>query len=126
MESKSPPDMVGFVPTRDLARAIPFFRNVLDLEFVSRDEIAAVFVSNGQLLRVVAVGTFTPQPFTILGWRTSDLRSTVGRLSDKGLEFIRYPHFDQDDLGIWTAPSGAKVAWFNDRDGNVLSYSEYA
>ncbi len=31
----------------------------------------------------------------------------------------------QDELGIWTAPSGAKVAWFKDPDGNILSLSEH-
>jgi len=30
----------------------------------------------------------------------------------------------QDDLGIWTTPSGAKVAWFKDPDGNTLSVGE--
>jgi len=118
-------EMVGFVPTTDLERAIPFFRDVLGLGFVARDEFAAVFGSDGQSIRVIAVDTFDPQPFTILGWRTPDIQPTVKRLSDKGLRFIRYPHFDQDDLGIWRAPSGAQVAWFNDPDGNVLSYTEH-
>jgi hypothetical protein len=31
---------------------------------------------------------------------------------------------DQDAAGVWTAPSGTKVAWFPDPDGNVLSLSE--
>jgi hypothetical protein len=31
----------------------------------------------------------------------------------------------QDELGIWTAPTGARVAWFKDPDGNVLSISEH-
>jgi len=30
----------------------------------------------------------------------------------------------QDELGIWLSPSGAKVAWFKDPDGNVLSVTE--
>ena len=32
---------------------------------------------------------------------------------------------DADDDSIWTAPSGAKVAWFKDPDGNVLSISQH-
>jgi predicted enzyme related to lactoylglutathione lyase len=28
---------------------------------------------------------------------------------------------EQDDHGIWTAPSGARIAWFHDPDGNNLS-----
>jgi hypothetical protein len=30
----------------------------------------------------------------------------------------------QDQLGIWNAPGGAKVAWFKDPDGNVLSVTQ--
>jgi len=124
MSSEDPHELIGFVPTSDLDRAIPFFRDILDLEFVTRDTFAAVFRSGEQSIRVVMVETFTPQPFTILGWRTLDIRSTVERLSKRGLIFIRYPHFEQDAAGIWTAPGGARVAWFHDRDGNVLSYTE--
>jgi hypothetical protein len=29
-----------------------------------------------------------------------------------------------DELGIWAAPGGAKVAWFKDPDGNLLSLTE--
>jgi hypothetical protein len=28
-------------------------------------------------------------------------------------------------LGAWTAPSGAKVAWFKDPDGNTLSLTQF-
>lgn len=35
-------------------------------------------------------------------------------------------HFEQDELGIWTAPDGsAKVAWFEDPDGNLLSLVDF-
>jgi hypothetical protein len=30
----------------------------------------------------------------------------------------------QDDRGVWMAPSGAKIAWFKDPDGNTLSLTE--
>jgi hypothetical protein len=30
----------------------------------------------------------------------------------------------QDDLGIWSSPSGARVAWFTDPDSNTLSLTE--
>jgi hypothetical protein len=32
----------------------------------------------------------------------------------------------QDESGVCTFPSGAKVAWFKDPDGNVLSLTEFA
>jgi hypothetical protein len=32
---------------------------------------------------------------------------------------------NQDELGIWISPTGAKLAWFKDPDGNTLSISEH-
>ena len=32
----------------------------------------------------------------------------------------------QDEAGVWTAPSGARIAWFPDPDGNVLSLTAFA
>ncbi len=37
------------------------------------------------------------------------------------MQFRRYDGMDQDDDGIWAAPGGARVAWFADPDGHVLS-----
>ena len=36
-----------------------------------------------------------------------------------------YGFADQDVQGIWSAPSGAQVAWFKDPDGNVLSLTQF-
>jgi hypothetical protein len=33
---------------------------------------------------------------------------------------------DHDDMGIWEAPSGDRVAWFLDPDGNILSVTQPA
>jgi predicted enzyme related to lactoylglutathione lyase len=71
------------------------------------------------------VGAFSPAKYTIIGWEVPDIVVTVRELTDKGVSFSRYPHFQQDDLGIWTSPSGSKVAWFSDPDGNVLSLSQH-
>jgi hypothetical protein len=45
-------------------------------------------------------------------------------LRDRGVVFEKYPHMDQDALGIWKSPAG-KVAWFKDPDGNVLAVSKH-
>jgi hypothetical protein len=54
-----------------------------------------------------------------------DIDATVDELSRKGVEFTRYAGMEQDDRGVWTAPGGAKVAWFLDPDGNNLSLTEF-
>jgi hypothetical protein len=49
----------------------------------------------------------------------------VAGLNQAGVAMTRYPGMPQDELGIWTAPGGARVAWFTDPDGNVLSVSQH-
>jgi len=39
--------------------------------------------------------------------------------------FEKYPFIQDQELGIWTAPGGDKVAWLKDPDGNVLSVAQY-
>ena len=65
------------------------------------------------------------QCHTVLGWQVSDIASAAEALTKAGVEFARYPGMDQDQLGIWSSPSGAKVAWFHDPDGNTLSLSQH-
>ena len=55
------------------------------------------------------------------------MTAAVTKLAARGVVFTVHDGFGQDALGIWTAPDGgAKVAWFNDPDGNVLSLTEPA
>jgi hypothetical protein len=41
------------------------------------------------------------------------------------VKFERYAGMEVDDRGIWRSPSGARVAWFKDADGNTLSLTQY-
>ncbi len=119
--------VVGFIPSRDLERSRPFYEGVLGLRVVATDPFALVVEAHGTTVRVVCVSGvegFRPQPFTILGWEVPDVRATVEALRAKGVAFRRFPGMDQDELGVWTSPGGAKVAWFEDPDGNVLSLTE--
>lgn len=120
-------ELVAFAPTTDPAKAYAFYEGVLGLRLVSDERpFALVFDANGTMLRVTAVHEFKPQQFTVLGWRVSDIESTVDRLTGAGVEFQRYPGMnDGDPRGIWNSPSGARVAWFKDPDGNVLSVTEF-
>jgi catechol 2,3-dioxygenase-like lactoylglutathione lyase family enzyme len=120
-------DIVAFVPTRNPQKARPYYEKTLGLSFVSDDQFALVFDANGVMVRVVDVSSvpdFEPAPFTILGWSVGDIGKTVEGLGKKGVKFECYPGMQQDKKGVWTSPSGAKVAWFKDPDGNVLSVTE--
>ena len=120
-------NVVAFAPTRDPGKAREFYEKTLGLEFVSEDPFAVVFNANGVSLRVADVSTvkgFKPAPFTILGWEVPSADKAVDELTARGVYFERFPGMDQDKLGIWSSPTGARVAWFKDPDGNILSITE--
>jgi catechol 2,3-dioxygenase-like lactoylglutathione lyase family enzyme len=119
-------ELVAFVPTTNPKKARAFYETKLGLRFVSEDHFAIVFNSNGVTVRIANVSGVPHKPaaFTILGWTVPDIAETIRALDKKGVLFERYEGMDQDALGVWTSPSGAKVAWFKDPDGNVLSLTE--
>jgi len=116
--------IIAFVPTKDTVKARGFYEGVLGLRFLKDDGFALVLEANGIMVRV-AKADFQPARFTILGWEVSDLANMVAALQERGVSFEKYDALKQDRLGIWTAPSGDKVAWFKDPDGNVLSLSQH-
>lgn len=119
-------DIIAFVPVVDVERARHFYAETLGLQFLSEERpFALVFNANGVMLRLVIAKEIPPRFGTALGWRVGDIASVVAELSTAGVTFERYPGMPQDQLGIWIAPTGAKVAWFKDPDGNVLSISEH-
>ncbi len=117
-------NIIAFIPATNAQLAREFYEQKLGLKFVSDDGFALVFEANGNMLRVVKLKEFTPAQFTILGWEVPDAQQAVSELQSRGVQFERYPWAQQDELGIWSAPGGAKVAWFKDPDGNVLSVSQ--
>lgn len=114
----------AFVPTVNPAKAKGFYMNTLGLKLISENAYALEFNTNGTPLRITIVPELKPHPFTVLGWNVDDIASIIKSLAAKGVVFERYDFFEQDKLGIWVAPSGAKVAWFKDPDGNILSLTE--
>ena len=118
---------IAFIPTADAAAARNFYETALGLNFVSDDDFALVFrVGSSQtMLRVARTPDFTPASFTIFGWVVDDIHATIADLKTRGVVFLQYDYFKQDEAGVWTAPGGAQVAWFQDPDGNILSLSNH-
>jgi predicted enzyme related to lactoylglutathione lyase len=76
------------------------------------------------MLRVTTVDRVDPAPYTVLGWLVGDLDAALHRLDERGVEPVRYDAMEQDAGGIWTSPSGSRIAWFRDPDGNTLSLTQ--
>ena len=102
-----------------------FYRDTLGLSLVSDDPFAIVFDANGTMLRVQKVKELQPAQYTALGWDVPDIYARVKELTSRGVLFERFPGLPQDEHGVWATPSGAKVAWFKDLDGNVLSLTQF-
>jgi catechol 2,3-dioxygenase-like lactoylglutathione lyase family enzyme len=118
-------DPVAFVYVADRGRAVAWYRDVLGCELRGSDDFGDFFRLGGALLRMTALPEWSPTPHPVLGWNVPDIAGVVKTLRAQGVRFSIYAGMGQDELGIWTAPDGnAKVAWFTDSEGNVLSLSQ--
>ena len=86
---------------------------------------ALVLRAGETMIRIAKTPDFTPAPYTVLGWEVANIEEVVGGLQKQGVVFEKYPFMEDKELSIWTAPSGDKVAWFKNPDGNVLSVSQH-
>ena len=116
--------LVAFVATTNGTRAREFYGRTLGLEIVSEDPFALACDAHGTTLRIQKVESLRPQAFTVLGWEVPDIEQAVDDLGRRGVSFERYDGMGQDARGIWESPSGARVAWFKDPDGNTLSITQ--
>ena len=117
--------LVAFVPVRNADTARAFYRDKLGLHLLYEDGFALAFEVAGIMLRATLIRDFEPQKFTVLGWQVNDAEASARQLAAAGIALERYPGLEQDELGVWAAPGGAKVAWFRDPDGNILSISQH-
>jgi catechol 2,3-dioxygenase-like lactoylglutathione lyase family enzyme len=117
--------VIGFVPTKDSTKARSFYEDKLGFQFVSDDMFALVMRAGETMIRIAKAKDFTPAPFTVLGWEVFNIEEMAAWLQKRGVAFEKYPWVLDKELGIWAAPSGDKVAWFKDPDGNVLSISQH-
>jgi catechol 2,3-dioxygenase-like lactoylglutathione lyase family enzyme len=117
-------ELVAFVASADLDRSRVFYVETLGLRELEYSPFALVVDGGGTTVRITQVTEPARAAYTVLGWLVSDLDQSVEDLRSRGVEFTRYPGMEQDDHDAWRAPSGARIAWFSDPDGNTLSLTE--
>lgn len=118
--------VIAFLASVDAVKARQFYEGTLGLRVVEDTPFALVVEGAGTSVRIQRVEHFSPQPFTALGFSVPDITASVKALSSAGVRFERYGFMEQDPLGVWTSPGGAKIAWFKDPDGNTLSLTSFA
>jgi catechol 2,3-dioxygenase-like lactoylglutathione lyase family enzyme len=116
---------VAFLYAGDRDRALAFYCGKLGLTLHSSDAFGDFIDLGPALARMTVMADYKAGPHPVLGWNVADIEASVAALCDRGIDFAIYEGMGQDELGIWTSPDGAaKVAWFADPDGNVLSLSQ--
>jgi len=119
-------NIIGFVSIVDVSRAKSFYRDTLGLRLIAEEPpFALVFDAHGIMLRLGMAKELPPAHGTVLGWQVPEISAAVASLAQAGVSFERFEGLKQDVHGIWTAPTGARIAWFKDPDGNILSLSEH-
>ena len=114
----------GFLRITDPGRARHYYEQVLGLTFEYENPYVSAVRGGDTSIIAQRVKDMVPIPSTVLGWEVKGVEKVVAFLRDRGVVFEKYPHMEQDALGIWKSPAG-KVAWFKDPDGNVLALSEH-
>jgi len=112
----------GFA-VEDLEAARTFYAETLGLE-VTVDEMGMLRITlpGGATVIVYPKPDFRPATYTVLNFAVTDLDVTVDELIERGVEFLRYDGFEQNDKGIAAGGGqGPDIAWFTDPSGNILS-----
>lgn len=116
---------VAFLYAADRERAIAFYTGLLGLTLISSDPFGDFLSFGPARIRLTVLPDWHPGQHPALGWNVDDIEAAMRGLQEKGVSPLIYDGMGQDALGIWTAPDGrARVAFFHDSEGNVLSLAQ--
>lgn len=104
----------------DIGAARRFYGDTLGVETYEENGMLGLKLGGGQDVLVYPKENHQPASFTILNFPVDDIDSAVDELTEKGVEFLRYEGFEQDDKGI-SREDGPSIAWFADPAGNIIS-----
>jgi catechol 2,3-dioxygenase-like lactoylglutathione lyase family enzyme len=117
------PLIQAIITTAQAEKSKAFYTDMIGLKLLREDQYGMIFAGKIGVLRIAKVAAVVPAATSVLGFMMEDVIAAVKDLSAKGVRFERYGFLQQDELGVWTSPDGAKVAWFRDPDLNLLSLS---
>ena len=105
----------------DIERARQFYGEVLGLKVSEDNGLLTLHIAGGRDILAYPKPDHVPATFTILNFPVDDIDRTVDDLAARGVTFLRYEGFPQDDKGIDRSGEGPLIAWFTDPAGNILS-----
>ena len=108
----------------DIAAAKSFYGDTIGLDVSEEHGLLWLRIGQGSGVLVYPKPDHTPAAFTILNFAVADIDEAVDELTKRGVRFVRYEGFEQDDKGIHRGDEGPPIAWFTDPAGNVLAVLE--
>jgi methylmalonyl-CoA/ethylmalonyl-CoA epimerase len=113
-------DKIGQIAinTKDLARAVRFYRDTLGMRFLFEAPPALAFFDCGGV-RLMLGGAEKPEfdhPASVLYYRVADIQASYASLRERGVDFIDEPHVIArlPDHVLW-------MTFFHDSEDNVLA-----
>ncbi len=110
----------GFA-VNDIQKAKEFYGQTLGLD-VSEDEggYLHLHIAGGTEILAYPKEGHIPATYTILNFPVDDIDKAVDMLTERGIQFERYPGIPADEKGVMRG-NGPDIAWFTDPAGNTLS-----
>ena len=121
--------LMAMISVQDRLRARAFYADVLGpvlgIGAPAIDDFGDQFPCGDAFIRLTQLADAVPGPHPVLGFQVADAAASVAALAAQGVRMLIYEGFGQDATGLWTSPDGgARVAWFNDSEGNLLSLTQ--
>ncbi len=110
------------VSVDDLEKARAFYGDILGLPVEVSDQMRMAVITLGGGRRHIAYlkPDHVPASFTVLNFPVPDVDEVVDGLTRRGVTFLRYDGFGQDEKGVMRG-RGPTIAWFTDPAGNIMS-----
>jgi catechol 2,3-dioxygenase-like lactoylglutathione lyase family enzyme len=104
----------------DVSKARKFYGETLGLNVSEQNGMLQLQFAGGGSVLVYPKPDHTPATFTILNFPVDDIDKVVDELTERGVQFERYPGVEADEKGIHRS-EGPFIAWFKDPAGNVIA-----
>ncbi|GAA3685170.1 hypothetical protein GCM10022224_057350 [Nonomuraea antimicrobica] len=106
----------------DTGAAKQFYGETLGIRVTEEHGLLTLHLGGGtEVLAYPKGDSHVPATFTILNFPVEDIDRAVDDLAARGVRFLRYEGFEQDERGVARGDGGPPIAWFTDPSGNILS-----
>ena len=106
----------------DVPRAKEFYGQTLGIDVSEENGMLTLHIAGDRPTLIYPKADHTPATYTILNFQVDDVDKAVDQLTERGVQFERYPgaETETDEKGVFRG-GGPLIAWFKDPAGNILS-----